>query len=732
MKRRHFLQFSGSVLATLGFSQLDVQQRALRYASAIAQSTPRKLALLIGINTYQDQPLLGCVTDVNLQKELLINRFGFNSKDILTVTDNQGTRANILSAFEEHLIKQAKPGDVVVFHFSGHGSRVKDPDRDTPDNLNSTLVPVDYSLTSENNVVQDIMGHTLFLLMKAIQTENLTVVLDSCHSGGATRGNYRVRSRAGGSQLQAISEEKEYQEQWLKRLNLSPSDFIEQRRKGVAKGVAIASARRNELAADAPFSDFHAGAFTYVMTQYLWQQTGSETFAKVIPNVARTTTQLSSQEQKPEYEIKPGSDNDRQPVYFIKEQTPPAEAVILKVEGEQTQIWLGGLNPQSLAAFDRGAVFAIVDPQNRYKGQVQLQSRNGLIGQGKLIGTAQSGTLLQENVRGISSNVSLRIALDSSLGNDAAAAKQILQTNQRIEIVPLQQGEVHYILGRITQAYRQELQQKQVTDIPNINSIGLFSAGLDLIPSSFGAAGETVADALNRLQSKLKSLLASRIVKLALNTNSSRLNVTASMNREGQNQILASTFTVRGIASSAIPSNRPPQNSGTPSLPANSRQLPLGTSVQFRIVNNEASKIYVSVLAIDSAGEMSVLFPNNWTATDDIMQLNSGQMLLLPDPSKDNFSLVTQKPKGVTEILIIASKTPLRKALSALRSIASQGQQDRRPIALNQPTEAIDSLLDDLDEGTRGTTRTTAVQSQQIKNVDTSQIAAMSITFEVI
>ncbi|MCL1475515.1 caspase family protein [Argonema antarcticum] len=732
IKRRQFLQFASSALATLGLSQLDIEQKSLRYARVLAQSTPRKLALLVGINTYSDQPLQGCVTDVSLQQQLLINRFGFNSKDILTVTDRQATRSNILTAFEEHLIKQAKPGDVVVFHFSGHGSRVKDPDKDTPDGLNSTFVPVDYSQTTENNAVQDIMGHTLFLLMKAVQTENLTVVLDSCHSGGAKRGNFRVRSRDGGSQLQAISDEKNYQQQWLSRLNLSLQDFIQQRRTGVAKGVVIASARRNQLAADAPFSDFYAGVFTYVMTQYLWQQSGNETVASIIPNVSRTTTQISVQEQKPEYEVKPGSDNDRRSVYFIDKQTPPAEAAIVKVEGDRVQIWLGGLNPQSLAAFGQGAILAIVDPQKRHQGQVKLQSRNGLVGVGKLMGTAQPGTLLQENVRGIPTDVTLHIGLDLSLGNDAAAAKQALQANKRIEIFPLQQAEVNYIFGRITNAYHQELQQRNVADIPAIGSLGLFSPGLDLIPGSFAKSDETVTDAVNRLQPKLKSLLAARIIKLTLNTNSSRLNAIASMSQEGQNQILASTFPVRSIASTAIALNRPQQGGGTPPLSSNSRELPLGTSIQFRIVNNESRNLYLSVLAIDSTGEMSILFPNNWTATDDVMQLNAGQTLLLPDPSKDNFTFVTQKPKGITEVLIIASTTPLRKALSALRSIASQGQQQRGPFTPSEPTEVIDRLLDDLDEGTRGNPTAVAVQNQGIKSIDTSQIAAMSITFEII
>ncbi|MBD2539851.1 caspase family protein [Coleofasciculus sp. FACHB-SPT36] len=714
IKRRQFLQFAGSTLATLGLSQLEIMQQGDRFSRAIAQGTPRKLALLVGINAYPTAPLRGCVTDVELQQQLLIHRFGFNPKDILLLTDGQATRKGILNAFEEHLIKQAKAGDVVVFHFSGHGSQVTDPDCDFKDPtgkcLNSTFVPIDSALPTgfpnERGVVEDIMGHTLFLLMDALKTENVTAVLDSCHSGGGKRGNLVVRSRDGGSQLQPVPAEIEYQEQWLSRLNLSPAEFVRRRREGVAKGVVIASAKREQYAADAPFSDFYAGAFTYLMTQYLWQQTGSESFASALPNIGRNTTRMSSR-QNPEFEAKPGSNNLKQPMYFIGQQTPPAEAVITKVEGNQAQLWLGGLNPQSLAAFEQDALLTVVDSQGREQGVVQLESRQGLIGRGKLLKTAKPGSLLQERTRGIPSDVTLKIGLDPSLGNDTAQAKQALQAIKRLEAVPLQQQEVQYIFGRMKSE----------------GSLGLFSPAMEPIPDSFGTAGETVADAINRLQAKLKSLLAARIVKLTLNTNSSRLKVNASMNRAGQNEILASAFTVRGSDRSL--GQKTSSNNSSGNLPSDARKLPIGTSVQFQITNNEPRDLYFSVLVIDPTGEISAIFPNQWTATDDVTQVKAGQTLQIPG-TDDQFNLVTQEPKGVAEVLIVASSTPLRKALQALRNLAPR--DTRGPVALSEPTQVVGDLLDDLAEGTRGTGNS----PQGVSNVDTTQMAAMSITFEVI
>lgn len=180
INRRHFLQFAGSTLAAMGLSQVEFLTQADRYGKVLAQSTSRKLALLVGINAYSRQPLSGCLTDVALQRELLIHRYGFKSTDIVELRDQAATRRGIIDAFEQHLIQQAKPGDVVVFHYSGHGCKVADPDPNPGriqkgEGFNGAIVPVDAN-ASAPGTIRAIMGHTLFLLTAALQTENVTMV----------------------------------------------------------------------------------------------------------------------------------------------------------------------------------------------------------------------------------------------------------------------------------------------------------------------------------------------------------------------------------------------------------------------------------------------------------------------------------------------------------------------------------------------------------------------------
>ncbi|MEW6499302.1 MAG: peptidase C14, partial [Cyanobacteriota bacterium] len=98
----------------MGLSHLDIISKGNRYAQVLTQDTPRKLAFLGGINDYPNNDrfpgnLQGCVTNVDLQQEPLIHRFGFNFSDIVKLTshqsfDKQPTRNNVLTAFEEHLI----------------------------------------------------------------------------------------------------------------------------------------------------------------------------------------------------------------------------------------------------------------------------------------------------------------------------------------------------------------------------------------------------------------------------------------------------------------------------------------------------------------------------------------------------------------------------------------------------------------------------------------------------
>jgi hypothetical protein len=124
-------------------------------------------------------------------KALLIGKFDFKPENITVLKDDQATRAGILQAFRAKLIARAGKDDIVVFHYSGHGSRMIDVSGDEIDGWDETIVPQDSRQAGVFDISDDVLNGLLQELSS--KTKNITLVLDSCHSGSATRGGAPIR-----------------------------------------------------------------------------------------------------------------------------------------------------------------------------------------------------------------------------------------------------------------------------------------------------------------------------------------------------------------------------------------------------------------------------------------------------------------------------------------------------------------------------------------------------------
>lgn len=764
LKRRHFLQFAGSALAALGLSQMDVRRQGDRYARTLAQTTPRKLALLVGVNQYAGgvTPLRGCLTDVRMQKELLVHRFGFDPANILTLEDRAATRQNLLEAFEAHLIDQAQPGDVVVFHFSGHGSLVRDPDPipaqfEALQGYNGTMLPYDARLNLPGNQVNDIMGKTLFLLMANLKTDQVTVMLDSCHSGGGTRGDLIMRaveSRVALGDAEPSALELAEHERWLARLGWSPAQLKAERSKGIARGVALGSAQANQLAADATFGEgvgqFYAGAFTYALTRYLWQQPSSLPLDRVFVDLARSTRDVANSArivQSPIYEVEPGRSFGQEPLFFSRPQSPAAEAVVVGTEASgEVKFWLGGVSSQSLAAFESGAIFSVVDGNGKEIGQVEQTRRVGLEGYGTLTGDSRTqttaGQLLRERVRGVPTDLTLRVGLDDSLGADLGTARwsmtgpqgpSQLTTFNRIEPVAVDGSQnPHYLLGRMTEQALAIATAEAVHDVGELGSIGLFTPGLVALRASFGEPDEPIAAAIQRLNPTLKLLLAGQVLRSVLNSDTSNLNVEVVV------QPVDSALAVGRSASRGSQGGLVAQR-----LEGAVQALRSGSEIVVTVTNGEPRNLYVAILAIGSSGSMAVLHPTDWDSPESEPLLESGQRLDIPrqelprDPSRDYCANPSEafhlclSGAGYAEILTLVSTSPLRDALRGLQQIAaSNNTRSGDPMGLqnDDPVNVIDTLLGDIDR----TTRSEITVRGGVRGVDTTQLAALSTLIQVV
>lgn len=155
-----------------------------------------KFVLQVGINDYINVPKLsGCVQDVENMKKVLTERFAVPPGHIVTLIDRQATREAIVSAFRSQLIENAKkhPNALVIFQYSGHGSRVPDQNGDKADHLDSTLVPVDSRDPAGKHF--DIVDDEIRDLFDELTrfTSNVLFILDCCHSGNPTRTGEQAR-----------------------------------------------------------------------------------------------------------------------------------------------------------------------------------------------------------------------------------------------------------------------------------------------------------------------------------------------------------------------------------------------------------------------------------------------------------------------------------------------------------------------------------------------------------
>jgi hypothetical protein len=258
---------------------------ALRGTPLAAQTTH---AVFVGINDYvefADEPggdLLGAEHDARVMRDLLIERWGLEPANALSLLGRAATREAIREAIVGWLAARALPGDLAVIYFAGHGSQVYDLDGDEPDGLDETLAPVDVLQFSSAN---DIRDDEFRAWLATIRTD-VVVILDSCHSGTATR--------AAGMRTRALEREPPPEG------GREPASVRQQRdRESMADSTTsvleLAAAAPNEAALEGPLEGVpgaarveYGGMFTRYLVGALREAPPSATYTEVLRGVARS------------------------------------------------------------------------------------------------------------------------------------------------------------------------------------------------------------------------------------------------------------------------------------------------------------------------------------------------------------------------------------------------------------------------------------------------------------
>lgn len=692
LDRRTFLQQMGYLVAAASGQAIAPPlvraESSLPSPQRLAQSlntgNQRKLALLIGINHYPRQPdLAGCVTDVQLQRDLLIHRFGFVPSNIVTLTDQAASREAIETTFTEHLVKQAQPGDQVVFHFSGYGTQVHAPNTDGKGAWVNALLPQDGD--SVEGVSNCLLEQTLLLLVRSLATRKCTVILDTAYAGlGQTwQGSWRSRSNPDLSVVQPSQAELAVSQQLqLNRPRKLPNETLDWSTLPVSLISAVGGI-------EGQWQGFSAGLLTASLTQWLWAATEPTSSLLTLTHLKEQLGSLSYQQPR----VEPAT---TAPLTYTQNPTTiwGAEGYIQARTDEQTvRLNLPGLSADIWSSYGLRSQFQVLDAQGQPAATLELRSKSGY--QAKAVRMSGSpefttGQLVQEWVRCFPRNLGLAIALDRNLQRiERVDATSVLAGVSTINTVAVA-GEqpVDYLFAKrngptpVTVATLQK-------PLSRPRGYGLFSAGGRPIPKTSGTADEAVIVALNRIVPAFDSLLATKWWRLLVNETASQLaaSVTLELIQGDQSTTTAAHHYSRRLPKSVAPA--------TPPIP---RSIPLGTQVCYTLTNPNDFPLYALMLAQDSQGVTSAFAAQELPRSQPNLKLMPESQLVLPNATAERSSGMMLRSPGLEQVYILFSRRPWSHASQILaQNPLTEGARNRL-VELQSPLRLTQALLDDLHQ----------------------------------
>ena len=651
--RRELIQQTGWGLLTLAISQGTLN----RHLAALAAPNPRKLALLVGIDQYGANipPLPGCLTDVELQKDLLRYRFGFQDADIVTLTGQKASREAIEAAFLEHLIAQARLGDVVIFHFSGYGSVGA---------RKEVFIAAD---GAENALLKE----NILLMARCLATDKCSLIFDSSHlpQPQPYLGNLRVRSYP-----ETLGE--------LNPAELTFATDIKTRfnlKNKPSNGVILAAAKPEQIALELSGNSPNAGLFTYDLTQYLWQACPSPTIAIAFPHLRHLVASHSSEQQQPAI-LTSNQKNNSAPLYHTTpEKSRGGAAIVTNLIDERTlEVNLVGLPLEILENYGINSCLSFIEATG---GEISLQilSRQGLKAKAQLLSPTASleiGQILQEKLRVFPSQIGLIVGLDSNLTRieRVDATSTFASLPDVAAVVNIGEQTVDCLLSRVGSEETGNYQ--------------LLSANGSLIIGSLGAANEAIKSGIKRLQSQLETLLACKLWHLLINQESSGLAVIVTL--ESLDQTYISTVQTQKIAGS--------RGNNTSK---NDLILPVGTEIRYQIENQEEQPLYAMILVLNS-DRQPLLYcsrpenPDNFTNSRQLAPFVVAAKTKATIPNDRQGHWKISQPKGIRENILILSRHPFPKTLTLLNATQSLKGEATQLLTLTNPLEIARAFWSDL------------------------------------
>lgn len=260
--------------------------RLLPSTKAQEATVPTRRALLVGISNYEAGTnrkdrwgSLNTGPDLEHMRYVLETYYDFKGKESLhTLRNEQATQAETVREFNEHLIAKAKPGDVVVFYYTGHGFHVPDVSgdeaADREDEVTVMWVPSDKQSLPDapRRSMMYMLDDTYERLLRELAQKmrgadgkvqgSITVIFDSCNSGSATKALLIPKGRdwdpAVDGPRPAAANRPDPASGWLSHGS------------GQLEGATfIAGSQSNQYSYMMPESETQGSILTYHLTRYL-------------------------------------------------------------------------------------------------------------------------------------------------------------------------------------------------------------------------------------------------------------------------------------------------------------------------------------------------------------------------------------------------------------------------------------------------------------------------------
>ncbi|MEG3863329.1 caspase family protein [Microcoleus sp. herbarium12] len=385
-------------------------------ANAPNSTDSKFYALLIGVDCYLPNQLYknlkGCVRDINLVADYLLKTLEIPFEQIFKLTspnpdtieaiqtpDILPTYKNIVENFQI-ITEFAQPQDRVYIHYSGHGGRaatiyleIKGEGQN-----DEGIVPMDVG-ESDGYYLRDV---ELATLLKRMTDKQLivTVVLDSCHSGGATRGDCDIRGSESADfatrpEDSAVASRDELIRNWqiLSEGNGSSSAWLPHSK----DYVLLAACRPTEYAFEYNVNGKERhGALTYWMIDTLASTTSGITYKSLYDRI-NAKIQSKFPAQMPMLL----GEGDR--LVFGSDRVSTQYAVtVMQVNENQKQVTLNAGLAQGLSSGTRFAIYPLHTADFSNKQQqlaiIEITEVEGFTSQGKVLEADIGGMIVKGQI----------------------------------------------------------------------------------------------------------------------------------------------------------------------------------------------------------------------------------------------------------------------------------------------------------------------------------------------